>query len=103
VSTDPEPADIAALRADGDLLAWVRSLTGRPAPAEPKPPDPEPEIPRDRPGAWPTGTRSPGPAPRIDPAAVDRALAEYRAWYLAGQPACNTDCRCPACTTSPAA
>lgn len=90
-----DPADIAALRADGDLVAYLRSLTGRPAPAPPKTPEPEPEIPRARPGAWPIS----GPLPRPTFAAVevDRAVAEYRAWELDGRPACDTTCECPNC------
>ncbi|MEV5944648.1 hypothetical protein [Streptomyces sp. NPDC051994] len=91
-----EPADIAALRADGDLVAWIRSLTGRPAPAEPKPPDPEPEIPRERPGAWPIS--GPVARPQFPAAEVDRAVAEYRAWELNCRPACTTTCECPNCT-----
>lgn len=58
-----DPADIAAMRADGDLLDYIRSLTGRPAKAKPVVTEPEPMAypPRTRVGAWPNGTRSPGP------------------------------------------
>lgn len=89
-----DPADIAALRADGDLVAYLRSLTGRPAPAMPR--APEPEIPRPGPGAWPIS--GPLPRPRFPAAEVDRAVAEYRAWELDGRPGCDTTCECPNCT-----
>ncbi len=79
--------DIEALRKEDDLKAYMRSLIR---------PTREPEratkrrrkitwgaipIPADhRPGAWPTGTSPPGPAPeRHRPAADwDAAVHEYR-------------------------
>ena len=91
-----DPADIAALRADGDLAAYLRSLTGGQPPAAPKPPEPEPEIPAHAVGAWPIS--GPLPRPQFHPAEVDRAVAEYRAWELDGRPGCNTTCECPNCT-----
>ncbi|MFF5473383.1 hypothetical protein [Streptomyces achromogenes] len=63
--TGPDPEDIAALRADGDLTAYLISLTGR-TPATPKPADAEPEPPTyhiPRKGAWPCGTAPSGPTP----------------------------------------
>ena len=60
------PEDIAALRQDGDLESYLRSLTGapppKPAPAEPAAPD-EPEYHIPRKGAWPCGTAPAGPTP----------------------------------------
>lgn len=66
----PDPEDIATLRADGDLLAWVRSLTPQPATkpavAEAEEPDqPSYHIPRR--GAWPCGTAATGPTPKPCP------------------------------------
>jgi hypothetical protein len=57
------PEDIAAMRADGDLLDYIRSLTGRPAKSKPAATEPEQAAypARARVGAWPYGTRSPGP------------------------------------------
>lgn len=63
MSADVE--DIAALRADGDLVSYLLSLTGRtptkPKPAEAEPPAPAYHIPRK--GAWPCGTAPSGPTP----------------------------------------
>jgi hypothetical protein len=60
-----ERDDIAALRADGDLVNYLLSLTGRtptkPPPAEPADEPPAYHIPR--PGAWPCGTAASGPTP----------------------------------------
>jgi hypothetical protein len=65
VNADLTPADIAAMREQGDLEAYLRGLTGR-SPATPKPAEAEPE-PRGfhvpRPGAWPCGTAATGPTP----------------------------------------
>jgi hypothetical protein len=65
MSADPD--DIAALRADGDLVAYLLSLTsGKPAKPKPAEPDAEPEPPTyhiPRKGAWPCGTAPSGPTP----------------------------------------
>jgi hypothetical protein len=61
-----DPADIAAMREQGDLKDYLLSLTGR-APAKPKPAAAEPAGPSyhiRRPGAWPCGTAASGPTPR---------------------------------------
>lgn len=60
------PEDIAALRQDGDLESYLRSLAGTPSPqAAPNAPvdleEPEYHIPRK--GAWPCGTAPSGPTP----------------------------------------
>lgn len=59
--------DIAALRGDGDLVAYLLSLTSTApakAPAGPVPePDDGPEFHIPRPGAWPCGTAPSGPTP----------------------------------------
>ena len=70
-----DPEDIAALRADGDLVAYLLSLAGgqstKPKPAEDEQPEPIYHIPRK--GAWPCGTAPSGPTPppctHHDPAA----------------------------------
>jgi hypothetical protein len=64
VNADPE--DVARVRADGDLLAFVRSLATPTKPAVPPPAEPEPEPPTyviPRKGAWPVGTAASGPTP----------------------------------------
>jgi hypothetical protein len=67
VNAQPDPADLAAMREEGDLLPYLISLTGR-TPAKPKSAEPEPaaepsyHIPR--PGAWPCGTAATGPTPK---------------------------------------
>jgi hypothetical protein len=63
-----DPADIAALRADGDLKDYLLSLTGR-APARPKPTltaVPAPAYRITHPGGWPLGTAATGPTPPPD-------------------------------------
>lgn len=66
--THISPQDIAELRKQGDLSAYLRSLTGRPplaAPAEDvelEPDRPSYHIPRR--GAWPCGTAATGPTPK---------------------------------------
>ncbi|MEU9436559.1 hypothetical protein [Streptomyces sp. NPDC048252] len=65
MNAQPEPADIAAMREDGDLEAYLRALTGR-VPKQPKPAAAEPNDPGyhiARPGAWPCGTAATGPTP----------------------------------------
>jgi len=63
--TGPSAEDIAALKADGDLKAYLISLTGRtpaaPPPAAAEPDKPPYHIPRK--GAWPCGTAPSGPTP----------------------------------------
>lgn len=60
-----DPADIAAMREQGDLKDFLLALTGR-APAIPEPAAAEPAPPPytiPRPGAWPIGTAATGPTP----------------------------------------
>ena len=64
----PTPEDIAALRADGDLEDYFRSLIGRPA-AKPTPTLTAVESPGYRiahVGGWPLGTAATGPTPPPD-------------------------------------
>lgn len=72
------PDDIAALRAEGNLTAYINALTGRtPKPAVQAASDPVfVPGPLHRPGAWPAGTRTDAPT-------------------------CHPDCTC-AITTRPA-
>ena len=61
-----DPDDIAALRADGDLINYLRSLVGtapkKAAPAAPQGPE-EPDYVIPHRGAWPIGTAASGPTP----------------------------------------
>lgn len=69
VVTDIRPEDIAELRKQGDLRAFLRQLTGRPTSPESASaigPDVEDEPPCyhiPRRGAWPCGTAATGPSP----------------------------------------
>lgn len=96
---DITPEDTAAMRAQpGDFRAYLRAEMDRGRSRREKPrPIPQPPITGHRPGAWPTGTRSPDPPPPIPPAEVDRATAEYRHWIADGQPPGAYRCECPAC------
>lgn len=88
--------DIAELRRQGDLVAFIREMTGarpelptataRPAPGE---------APRtDRPGAWPAGTSRQGPRRTFTPEEVQAAVEEYRHWDSSGRPAGTYRCDC---------
>jgi len=61
----PTVEDIAALREDGDLEGYLRSLIGRPAKPKPAPlaaaPDPGYRIAHT--GGWPIGSAATGPTP----------------------------------------
>lgn len=59
-----DPADIAAMREQGDLKDFLLSLTGRkpkPEPTAQAPAEPAYEI--AHPGGWPIGTTATGPTP----------------------------------------
>lgn len=60
------PEDIAALRNDGDLESYLRSLGGapppKPAPVEPAASE-EPDYVIPHRGAWPIGSAPSGPTP----------------------------------------
>lgn len=93
------PEDIAAMKADGSIGEFFRHLAGQPAkkadPAAPaKPPV---DIPRERPGAWPTGSQRPTPPDPIPGPAVQAAIDDYRRWYLAGRPPAPDRCPCTTC------
>ncbi|WP_044385811.1 hypothetical protein [Streptomyces cyaneogriseus] len=65
MAADLSPEDLAAMRAEGDLLPYLISLTGR-TPSKPKPAKAEQQPPGyhiRRPGAWPCGTAATGPTP----------------------------------------
>jgi hypothetical protein len=63
------PEDIAVARAQGDVVALVLMASGLPVTApkakQQAPVQTSPLPPRSRPGAWPDGTRSPGPTPEV--------------------------------------
>lgn len=64
----PSPEDIAAMRQDGDLTAYLLSLVGV-APAKPKPTlaaVPTPGYRIAHVGGWPLGTAATGPTPPPD-------------------------------------
>lgn len=93
-----DPAEIAAMRADGSLREYLDYLSGRtPKRATTKTtPDPEPPA-ITHPGAWPAGTRPPAPAAPWNPTQIAHALADYRAWLQADQPLWDATCHCPTC------
>jgi hypothetical protein len=67
VNAQPDPADLAAMRDEGDLIPYLISLTGR-TPVKSKRTDSrpadEPSYHIPRPGAWPCGTAASGPTPK---------------------------------------
>lgn len=61
-----DAADITALREQGDLAAYLLSLTGRAPKPQPAPTEVEPAAPAYRiahKGGWPIGTTATGPTP----------------------------------------
>lgn len=96
---EPTLEDIVAAREQGDLKALLLLAAGlSPAPPPSAEPEPEVRLHRERVGAWPSALRmTPDPLPTIHPAHIEKALADYRAWELAGRPPCDTRCDCPAC------
>lgn len=97
MSDDFSVEDVAAMREQGDFREFLRSRM-RKGPASKKPPAWSPP-PGHKPGAWPPGTRpSAAVNDEIPAAAWDRALADYRAWLLAGCPPTPTEpCPCAGC------
>lgn len=99
--TTVSAADIAALREQGDLTEFLRSLTAH-TPRATAPTVPAigsaPEFPRARVGAWPDGCQRPQPAPELPAEEVARAVAEHQQWVTAGRPAGgSTTCGCAPC------
>jgi hypothetical protein len=90
---DIQPADIRALRQQGDIGAYLRQqiATGR-ARNKPTPPDPTPPEPGHVPGAWPAGSPPPTPLPGPPPGAWDEPLHRYRTRTQTG-----TRCECQGC------
>ena len=79
--------DITALRGEGDLSSYMRSLiqptkTNTPTPTKRKPTKwgAIPSPPDHKPGTWPPGTSPPGPAPerQLPTQDWDDAIADYR-------------------------
>lgn len=102
-----EVEDVAAMKREGDLSAYLRNQirAGRDRRSKPAP-APAPRPPGYRPGAWPTGASPPDPQP---PDAWTpewtQALDEYRQWLsTADHPELDHPttarqiCGCPACT-----
>lgn len=88
--------DITALLAQGDLRAFLRAQEEAATPAPQLPPAENAPPPR-RPGAWPTGSTPPAPAPDLPEAVVTEAVAEYRRWKAAGEPEGDYRCDCQPC------
>jgi hypothetical protein len=86
--------DIAALLAQGDLGEFLKVQES--AGALESPPEAVQEAPR-RPGAWPAGTRPPGPPPPIPEHVVQTAVEEYRAWLRGERPHDPIRCDCQPC------
>lgn len=62
------PEDIAAAREQGDLVPLLLMNSGLTVKAPKAAPDTAakaPPLPRRRPGAWPIGTKPPGPTPEV--------------------------------------
>jgi hypothetical protein len=79
--------DITALRTEGDLKGYIRSLitptkTNAPTPQRRKPQKwgAVPIPPYHKPGQWPPGTSPPGPSAEreLPPAEWDAAIDDYR-------------------------
>ncbi|MFJ1865502.1 hypothetical protein ACIOD1_12805 [Streptomyces sp. NPDC088097] len=91
--TDIEPADVRAMREQGDMRAYLRQLIatgrdrGKSAPAPTTDPDPH-----GIPGAWPPRSRPPHPIPTTPPEAWETALQRLRTGTQTG-----TRCECPGC------
>lgn len=99
--TDLTPEDIAAARAEGDLVPLLLMAAGLTPAAVPKQrtTTPEPDnVHIAHPGAWPTGASRPAPIAPASGPQIDAALTDYRRWLVADRPAANTRCPCPGCT-----
>lgn len=101
--TDFDPADISAVRREGDLSSLLRAeiAKGRAARLAPAAKSVPPAPPGRRPGAWPPGTRPSDRPPEVLPEEAARAVAEYRHWVAAGSPPGDHHCECPACQLLP--
>jgi hypothetical protein len=95
--SDLTPEDTAAMRREGDLPGYMRSLIRRTATGKPATKPQAPGPPGRRPGTWPPGTRPPDPPEPIPAAEIQRALAEYRQWLDDGQPPGHYRCECTNC------
>lgn len=81
MSGDFDTEDVAAMRRQGDLRAFLREQLAAGRARRSQVPTPTPPRPTGRrPGAWPPGTRPPGPAPTTGtPAQWQQAVDDYRA------------------------
>lgn len=79
--TDVDPEDVKAMRRQGDFRAFLRQQVaeGR-ARKHPAKPAAVPRPPGHVPGAWPAGSRPPGPIAAAPPGAWTAALERYRDW-----------------------
>ncbi len=89
--------DVAELRKQGSFREFLRLQFNPEAITDVRPePVAEPvhNDPGHRPGAWPTGTRPPEPAPAIPREQWEHAVVTYRQWLAAGSPADDFTCEC---------
>jgi hypothetical protein len=99
--TDLTPEDIAAARAEGDLVPLLLMAAGIAPATVPKQRTAEPEpdnVHIAHPGAWPTGASRPALIAPASGPQIDAALTDYRRWLVADRPAASTKCPCPGCT-----
>ena len=93
--TDIDPDDVKAMRRQGDFRAFLRQqIADGKQRRQPPTPAAVPHQPGHTPGAWPAGSRPPGPVKPQPPGAWDAALQRHRDGTQQG-----TTCECPGCTT----
>lgn len=95
--TNFDESDIHEMRDQKDLPSFMRQqIREGLARRDAKPVKVTPAIPGHRPGAWPRGTKPPGPVPAQPPEAWAAALDEYRDHNRAnpGAPHADSPCQC---------
>lgn len=94
--TDVGPEDIAAMRRQGDLSAFMRHQIAVGS-ARVSSAGPVVVPPGYKPGVWPVDTCPPRPAVPLSRAAWNEALDVYRRWTAAGSPPGSYSCQCHPC------
>ncbi len=95
--TDASRDDIAAMRRQGDLRAYLRAQIAAGATRRDHKPQPATPRPGHRPGAWPAGSQPPAAPPPIPDTVARAALADHARWFADGQPPGDQTCHCPPC------